>query len=64
MNKGGYRIVDFRNVALTTGAAAVTIEGVYEAVANIYGKATLISGLIIDGVHYPDEFGVFELEGE
>ena len=63
MNKGGYRIVDFKSTKLTTGGGAVVIDGVFNAVKNDYKKATLLSGVIIDGTEYPDEFGVFELDG-
>ena len=63
MNKGGYRIVDFKSTKLTTGGSAVVIEGIFKAVKNVYKKATLLSGVIIDNVEYPDEYGVFELDG-
>ncbi len=62
MLKGGYRIVDFKSVALTTGGAAVTIEGVFDSVKNTYKKPTLLSGVIIDDKEYPDEYSVFELD--
>lgn len=63
MIKGGYRIVDFKDVKLTVGGGAVTIPGIFDAVRNTYRKATLLSGLVIGNTTYPDEFGVFELDG-
>lgn len=63
MNKGGYKIIDFKNVKLTVGGAGVTIPGIFEAVKNTYRKATLLSGLIIGDTVYPDEFGLFDLNG-
>ena len=53
--KGGYRIVDFKGAALTSGSEA-NVPGTYEAAVNAYGKATLISGLVVGDVVYPDFF--------
>lgn len=63
MNKGGYRIIDFKDINMTVGGAGVTIPGIFEAVKNIYRKATMLSGLVIGGVEYPDQYGVFKLAG-
>ena len=56
--KGGYRIINFAKVPLTSGVAS-TIPGTYEATANAYGKATMISGLVIGGIDYPDFYAPF-----
>lgn len=56
MLKGGYKIIDFADVALTTAGAAVTIEGVYEAIEASYRKPLLLSGLNIDGTEKNDVF--------
>lgn len=53
--RGGYQIIDFKNVDLTSGTAA-TIEGTYEAAASPYGKAALISGLVLAGQAVPEFF--------
>ena len=45
--KGGYKIIDFKNTAITTGAG-VAIKGIYESIENNYGKMTIASGLNID----------------
>lgn len=55
MLKGGYHIVDFRDVNITTGTG-VTVAGVYESIEENHRKAILISGVTIDGVEKPDCF--------
>lgn len=56
--KGGYRIINFKGAALTSGSEA-NISGSYAAAANPYGKATLISGLVVGDVEYPEFFAPF-----
>lgn len=56
MLKGGYKIIDFKDAALTTGGGAVTIEGIYEAIEASYRKPLLLSGLNIDGTERNDIF--------
>lgn len=56
MPKGGYKIINFADVALTTGGEAVTIEGVYEAIEASYRKPLLLSRLTIDGAEKNDVF--------
>lgn len=63
MKKGGYKIIDFKNIKFTAGGAGITIPGIFEAVKNTYRKATMLSGLIIGSTEYPDEYGVFNLDG-
>lgn len=60
--KGGYRIINLKKVALTSGVSA-TIPGSYESTENAFGKATMISGLVVGGVAYPDFYAPF-VEGE
>lgn len=55
MVKGGYIIIDFNDVNITSAEGA-TIEGVYTAIENSYRKAILISGVTIDGVEKRDCF--------
>lgn len=59
--KGGYIILDLNGTPFTS-AEAETVPGAYEVVANPYGKATLISGLTVGDVVYPDFFAPF-IEG-
>lgn len=56
--KGGYRIINFKQAALTSGKAD-NIAGTYAAASNPHGKATLISGLIVGDVVYPEFFAPF-----
>lgn len=55
MLKGGYKIVDFKDVNITTDAGA-TVIGVYESIEASHRKAIMISGIVIDGVEKPDCF--------
>jgi hypothetical protein len=59
--KGGYIILDLNGITFVSGEAE-TVGGAYEVVANPYGKATLISGLKVGSVVYPDFFAPF-IEG-
>lgn len=53
--KGGYKIIDFKDINLVTGTAS-TITGVYDAIKSNSRKAILISGIVIDGVKMADSF--------
>lgn len=55
MLRGGYHIVDFKDVNITTETGA-TITGIYEEIEGAYRKAILVSGVTIDGVEYRDTF--------
>ena len=35
------------------------MDGIYAAVSNPYGKATMVSGLVVGDVSYPDFFAPF-----
>ena len=52
---GGYVIVDFKGVNLTTKKASA-IAGIYESIEASHRKAILISGVTIDGVEQRDTF--------
>lgn len=56
--KGGYRIINFKRAALTSGKEA-NIAGAYAAASNPHGKATLISGLIVGNIVCPEFFAPF-----
>lgn len=55
MLKGGYDIIDFKDVNITTETGA-TITGIYNAIAASYRKALLVSGITLDGVEQRDCF--------
>lgn len=54
MTKGGYQIIDLKNVQLTSGTGA-TFKGVYEQIEGTR-KAILVSGLNVGGTEYHDTF--------
>lgn len=58
---GGYIILDLKGHTFTSGVAG-TIDGAFEVASNPYGKATLVSGLNVGDVLYPD-FHVPFVEG-
>lgn len=47
--KGGYQIVDFRDVNITSEAGAV-ITGIYESIESTYRKALQVERVTLDGV--------------
>lgn len=55
MIKGGYHIVDFKDVNITS-TEGTTIVGIYEDIEASHRKAILVSGITIDGVEYRDCF--------
>ncbi len=55
MVKGGYKIIDFKDVNITTENGA-TVIGIYESIESSHRKALLISGIVIDGVEKNDCF--------
>lgn len=54
MRKGGYRIIDFQDINITTAGDGAVITGVYDAIEDAYRKPLLLSGLTLDGVEKPD----------
>lgn len=55
MLKGGYKIIDFKDINITTGEA-VTVVGIYESIEKSHRKAIMLSGITIDNVEKPDCF--------
>lgn len=55
MQKGGYVILDFKDINLST-EGATTVTGVYSQIEGSYRKAILVSGITIDNVEYRDTF--------
>lgn len=64
MIKGGYEIVDFKDIPIITGGEDVTIVGMYNRVANLGRKLCIISGLNLNGRLYPDFTAVFNFNDE
>ena len=62
MKRGGYKIIDFRDVNILTDGGA-TVTGIYEEIEKRHRKAILISGITIDGVEKPDCFVDCEVSG-
>lgn len=60
--KGGFQIVNFKNLALTS-ASESNIKGVYDAIANANGKRTIIHNMNVGSTHYKD-FTVYFTAGE
>lgn len=56
--RGGYKIINFKGEPLTSGSEA-NIAGAYEAASNPYGKATLVCGLVVGDVEYPEFYAPF-----
>ena len=51
--KGGYQIVDFKNISLTADGKT-TVAGVYEAIKVNYNKRLVVSGIVIGSTEYDD----------
>ena len=58
MFRGGYKIIDFRDTAFIKGGAAMTIDGIHDAIEGSYRKPLVLSGLNIDGVEYGDCYAI------
>lgn len=54
MNKGGYKIIDFKDVSLTS--TRVEINGVKEALEDNYGKVVLLTNVVLNNVEMDDCF--------
>ena len=52
--KGGYQLVDFKNIDLTDGAPAILIPGVRESIDNSNSKMQIITGFKFATVSRPD----------
>lgn len=63
MIKGGYKIIDFKDVPFETGGATMMIEGIYDTVEASYRKPLLLSGLNIDGIECNDVYATPTLSG-
>lgn len=55
---GGYTIFNLGSTPRTSGTA-FALDGAYGIAASPYGKATLISGLVVGDAVYPDFYAPF-----
>ena len=62
MIKGGYKIIDFKDVNILTSKGA-TVPRIYDDIKKSYRKAIMVSGITIDGVEKPDCFVDCEVSG-
>lgn len=51
--KGGYQIIDFKNLSLTVGNET-TVAGVYKVIEDNYNKRLVVSGIVIGSTKYDD----------
>lgn len=58
--KGGYKIINFKNINIKTGNST-TIKGIYELIEANYKKALMISGLMIDDIVQSDFFANYKV---
>jgi hypothetical protein len=56
MLRGGYHIVDFKNVKFTESEQTHVIEGVYNSIKGSYGKPLVLTGININSIEYNDAF--------
>lgn len=52
---GGYKILDFKDVNITSDAGA-TVVGIFDEIEGSHRKAILVSGVTLDGVEQRDTF--------
>ena len=62
MIKGGYKIINFKDVNILTSGGA-TVPGIYDDIKKSNRKAIMVSGVTIDGVKNPDCFVDCEVSG-
>lgn len=58
MFRGGYKIIDLKDVPFTKGTAS-NVKNIYDAVESNYRKLTILSNLTLDNVEYNDTPVVF-----
>lgn len=57
--KGGYTILDFKDINIQVGNTPTKIEGIYEKIEGNYRKPLLLEGLVINGIERVSRFVVF-----
>ena len=54
--KGGYKLIDLKEIKLTVGGEGVTVKGIYNSIKNSYNKPLILTGINIGGVERNDVF--------
>ena len=62
MIKGGYKIIDFRDIDIKTETGAIVV-GIYKDIEKSHRKSIMISGVTIDEVKKSDCFVDCEVSG-
>lgn len=63
MATGGYQLVDFKKVNLTSGTKNTTLTECYAAIEGTR-KRTVVTGLVVGGTEYHDFEAVFTASGQ
>ena len=54
--KGGYKLIDLKDIKLTVGGEGVTVKGIYNSIENSYNKPLILTGINIGGIERNDVF--------
>lgn len=54
--KGGYKLIDLKDIKLTVGDDGVTVKGIYNSIKNSYNKPLILTGINIGGFERNDVF--------
>lgn len=52
--KGGYKLIDFKNVEFSETTKTIIVDGILNNIANSHNKMTVIHGFNYNGVVYSD----------
>ena len=54
--KGGYKLIDLKDIKITVGGSGVTVKCIYNSIKNSYNKPLILTGINIGGVERNDVF--------
>ena len=54
--RGGYKLIDLKDIKLTVDGNGVTVKGIYNSIENSYNKPLILTGINIGGVERNDIF--------
>ena len=54
--KGGYKLIDLKDIKLTVGGNGVTVKGIYNSIESSYNKPLILTGINIGGIERNDVF--------
>lgn len=60
--KGGYKLIDLKEIKLTVGGGGVTVKGIYNSIKNSYNKPLILTGINIGGIERNDVFIHFSVD--